>query len=261
MAILNSLYNNKRDSVYCNINQICYMLTGSFENKRSIVDGVRKGINSLIESDTILVLSSNKSDFLIGSKNIYIEDNYVVAYEREVNTVFNLSTKHNCFQICRYLLNVISTINNDKKYWFAKIEDLCCMSFIAEQTLITYNTILEKSEILYIHRYKECVKDLDTSLIRRISNTYGRYEDKEKVIIGATEYFNTILGVCGHNKKYENVSGRSIKAKYNHYISGLEKGKVYDYEYIIALTEECILYNEKYKNIPDVALIDLATIA
>ena len=67
MAILNGLYSNKNENLYVSINLLGYAITGRFLNiknqkDRTIITGIKEGLNSLIDREIIEVIDCNNNE-------------------------------------------------------------------------------------------------------------------------------------------------------------------------------------------------------
>ena len=253
MMLLNSLARDN-SNIYFNNNQLYYLLCGELnkDTKDIILKRINNEIKQLIKQKKIDLIDSRVKEYIISSKNILnSSDNFVVIYENELHKIFNVSSKVNCFELFRYFLNIVSTINQDTKCWGTNIDTLAKKSFIHINTALAYNKILEDNKLIYIHRYKNFVYNSNYNTIQNINNTYGRYTDKKFIIQGGVENVNRILGGCGYEEKIKNSSfqGRSISAKYNHFVTGLATGKEYSKEYIEELYALCLEYNQYYEGI------------
>ena len=108
-----------------------------------------------------------------------------------------------------------------------------------KETINSYLEQLENMQLIYVYRHKKRRTD---GTYHKINNSYGRYADKDKIIVEAQGYADTIE--C--EDILENLDRRSIKLRYNAYCSGARKYQN-DSAAIVDLYKECLLYNKSLK--------------
>ena len=223
---------------YISFNMIYYVLCGKFKNQkpnRYFMDKIKIGLSELINigvvsyvdvvsvSEFVLDLSRLELDTKNAAKT---EDYFVIVQDTEIHTIMNSNYKQK-FKLCRYFVFLVGTFNSKSQLNFTSLEYLVSRIKISEQTIIEYNRILEEKKLIYIYRANMCIRNSSTGEISKITNTYGRYTDKDKVIQAGESHANT-YGYDPNEKKTRLRSGkenRSASAKYYAFC----KGKEYDY--------------------------------
>ena len=87
LAILNGMYSNKHDYLKTAINIIGHTLTGRFlktsnRRDRTIIDGIKAGIESLAERKIITILEQDTDTYVISNKGLEVDtekDKFVVV--------------------------------------------------------------------------------------------------------------------------------------------------------------------------------------
>lgn len=250
-----------------NVTSIMYFLNGISDNKRYI-GNLTSAIEHLSSCGVLDIIHSTGNDknatFFCTTKGVYVSDElFVRITTNELKTTLNLGGT----DLLRYFLLVISTLNNDKssinyKCGFYSIDMLTELTGYSKRTILNYNKKLEDGELLYIHRFKKAIYNQYSESLTNSSNTYGRLEDKNKVIICANEYIKLKYGACGLNdtSKFDVVVSRSVSSRYNYFLRGIADGKMYDIEYLKSLKNDCELYNAKYKKSASAKLKDISII-
>jgi hypothetical protein len=233
---LKSIYQSSRNKQYITYNMILYELVGNFSFKRSLYKKVKSAFESLVNKNLILIDNKvSASEFIVNLSGLYFTSDfttgkgkyYTIVYSDEVQAILNLDNKIDKLKLLRYFVVCMRTINKTKGIYkdtftaktdyvgFMSQEYLCQKSRIDGNTLLNYNKILVSNKLLYVYKHTELKRDINTGQFKSFSNHYGRYEDKEDIIVFAKNYEKT----CGITEKIvqsekANVK-RSISAKYN----------------------------------------------
>lgn len=236
--LLNKLYINDSNYISFDIYNLYYSLLYNydFDKNRRVLSNIQNSISNLAKLGLINIIDNKSNCYVVDSCNLFIDtkkDNYITITDGELHSIFNCKE----YKLFRYFLNIISTINNKTKVGFTAIDKLADISFITKPTAIKYNSLLEDMKLIYIAR-SDLIQEYDGS-IKRSSNTYGRYIDKDKVIKNFVKYNNAVASYNDEGKYIDNVAinRRSIKAKYNHFVNGKFKGNVDE------LHDDCVRYN------------------
>ena len=77
MAILNGLYSNKNENLYISTSLLGYAITGRFLNvknqkDRTIITGIKDGIDSLIKKEIIEIIDCDKDNYILSSKGLTV---------------------------------------------------------------------------------------------------------------------------------------------------------------------------------------------
>lgn len=242
MAILNGLYSNKNENLYVSINLLGYAITGRFLNiknqkDRTIITGIKEGLNSLIDREIIEVIDCNNNDYILSSKGLTVnteKEKFVVVEQWEMNRIFEMGNKP--FAIFDFFATIVGTINNVTKEWHMSQDGMVEIFGGSKRTVNDYLQQLEEMKLLYVYRPKKRRSD---GTFQNVNNSYGRYADKDKVISSALEYIGTI--------EYEDINSkidrRAIKLRYNAFCNGAKKYKNNPY-LVESLIKECIEYNK-----------------
>ena len=242
MAILNGLYSNKNENLYVSINLLGYAITGRFLNiknqkDRTIITGIKEGLNSLIDREIIEVIDCNNNDYILSSKGLTVnteKEKFVVVEQWEMNRIFEMGNKP--FAIFDFFATIVGTINNTTKEWHMSQDTMVEVFGSSKRTINDYLQQLEKMQLLYVFRPKKRRTD---GTFQNVNNSYGRYADKEKVMISAMAYVETIE--C--EDTYSKIDRRAIKLRYNAYCNGAKKYRN-NPDLVESLIQECIEYNK-----------------
>ena len=224
MAILNGLYSNKNENLYVSINLLGHAITGRFLNvknqkDRTIITGIKEGLNSLIDREIIEVIDCNNNDYILSSKGLTVnteKEKFVVVEQWEMHRIFEMGNKP--FGIFDFFATIVGTINNTTKEWHMSQDTMVEVFGSSKRTINDYLQQLEEMQLLYVFRPKKRRTD---GTFQNINNSYGRYADKEKVMISAMAYVETIE--C--EDTYSKIDRRAIKLRYNAYCNGAKKYK------------------------------------
>lgn len=258
MAALNGLYSSKHEKLGTSIPIIGSFMTGhlltlSVRNERTIMETIRKALETLSQKGYIEITQHAGDDYILSDKGLMVNpetENFTMIEHWEMQKIFQEAKRP--FELFRFYVNIIGTINNDTKEWHMS-QDKMAELFGGSKTTISKNLErLEEMELLYIYRPKRRRTD---GTFHRVNNSYGRYRDKEKVVAAAKRYLNTV------ETQYisETVDRRAIKLRYNAYRDGSRK-----YEGNMELVEElyaqCQLYNKSLEYKPIEVIADEVTL-
>lgn len=242
MLILNnmqSISDNSVSYICFDINSIYYRIYNNFNFTQRDIKLIKDSINHLIKLGLINVITKHSNNYVIDSCDVFIntkqEERYISISEDEFRKIV-LSSLRFRYTLLRYYLNVISTINNKTKVGFTSIMDLARLSFIDKSTALDYNKRLEDMELLYIAR-SNTIQRYDNGTIKKLSNTYGKFIDKDKVVKNFELHNNNVASSNGYDND-NFINRRSIKTKYNHFVKGKYRGDVKE------LYNLCVLYND-----------------
>lgn len=242
MGILNGLYSNKNENLYVSISLLGYAITGRFLNvkiqkDRTIISGIKEGLNSLIDREIIEVVDCNNNDYILSSKGLSIDtdkEKFVVIEQWEMQRIFEMGNKP--FGIFDFFATIVGTINNITKEWHMSQDGMVEIFGGSKTTVNSYLRQLEEMKLLYVYRPKKRRSD---GTFQNVNNSYGRYADRDKVISSALEYIGTIECEDINSK----IDRRAIKLRYNAFCNGAKKYKNNPY-LVESLIKECIEYNK-----------------
>lgn len=234
---LRTLYNQTMEEQLIDIEQINYILADEITIKHND-KRISLIKNSLIELDklnVIKIIEVNKRKYLLDMSNLYqnikidVKKDIIDPFTGEnigekkesVNnfySVFDLSdirkvlkdngNKKSIFRYLFYILN-FKAKNKDMYYFNMEREELTHNTKFDIRTIDDYNNILVENHILYIHKYEYKY----TSTNKTVSNAYGLYEDKEKIIFECDKFIKEKLenGEIYKSKTYMNKDEENIK--------------------------------------------------
>ena len=242
MAILNGLYSNKNENLYISTSLLGHAITGRFLNiknqkDRTIITGIKEGLNSLIDRDIIEIIDCDKDNYILSSKGLTVDtekENFVVIEQWEMQRIFENGNKPFC--IFNFFVTIVGTINNITKEWHMSQDGMVEIFGGSKRTVNDYLQQLEEMKLLYVYRPKKRRSD---GTFQNVNNSYGRYADRDKVISSALEYIGTIECEDINSK----IDRRAIKLRYNAYCNGAKKYKN-NPDLVESLIKECIEYNK-----------------
>ena len=246
--ILNYLQENKHDELFVSIDNVGYCLTGKFIDSqvdKNLIKGIKKGFEGLKKEEDIIILEQNKNNYIIDGKSCYIDTkkfHFIIIQLWEIQKIFSSLGAYG-FNVLRFFVNIIGTINGNSKSWHMTQDDMVLSWGFSKNTVNEYLCKLEELKLLYTFRSKARKAD---ETFHRVGNVYGRYCDKELVIQEGIQYLST---VPNHPIKPFHFNRTSVKLKYNNFLHGSKKYK--SLEEVEKLYKECIRYNESFKDFPN----------
>lgn len=246
--ILNYLQENKHDKLFVSIDNVGYYLTGKFIDSqidKNLIKGIKKGFKGLKKEEDIIILEQNKNNYIIDGKSCYIDTkkfHFIIIQLWEIQKIFSSLGAYG-FNVLRFFVNIIGTINGNSKSWHMTQDDMVLSWGFSKNTVNEYLCKLEELKLLYTFRSKARKAD---ETFHRVGNVYGRYNDKDLVRQEGIQYLST---VPNHPIKPFHFNRTSVKLKYNNFLHGSKKYK--SLEEVERLYKECIRYNESFKDFPN----------
>lgn len=218
---------------------------------------IKNGFHELIECGDISVSQTlKKGEYVCNIRNLYFEQGseyFVVVTYDELHKIMNIQTKANKEKLFRYFVSVVGCFNHSKNVDVEYRGKVCGISLesinalIPKKTAINYNEILEINELLYVYRADDVL--FSKNGMKRIANSYSRFDDKDLCIKFVTYYQSNY----GWNRSKERRkselnkanASRSLAQKYNN----LVKGKQYDIETVSDLYQWAVEWNQTQKKI------------
>lgn len=248
MAILNGMYCNKYGHLSTSVSLIGYEMTDRFlktsnKSERTIIDGIKSSVHSLIEKGIIEVISQYNDNYIFSGKGLEVNSDkkkFVVLEQWEIKRIFEKSNKP--FNVFSFFCSLVGTINNKTKEWHISQDEMVSLWGASKRTVNDYLEQLEKMQLIYIYRHK---KRRSNGTYYKLNNSYGRYCDKDAVIAEAQKYSDTVE--C--EDLVEKLDRRAIKLRYNAYCDGAKK-YINNPAAVVALYKECVAYNKSLKYKP-----------
>lgn len=255
--ILNYLQENKHDELFVSIDNIGYYLTGRFidsQTDKNLIRSIKKGFEGLKKEEDIIILNQNRNNYIVDGKSCYIDIkkyNFIVVKIEEIQKIFSFFGAYG-FNVLRFFVNIIGTINKNSKSWHMTQDDMVLNWNFSKNTVNEYLYKLEELELLYTFRSRARRTDKP---YHRVGNVYGRYKDKNLIIKEGMEYLSTIPY---YKTKRYSIDRTSIKLRYNHFLNNSPKYD--DIKEVEKLYKDCIKYNESFKTNPnnDIDYLDLS---
>ena len=246
--ILNYLQNDKNENLFISVDAIGYFLTGKFIDSqidKNLIKGIKKGFEGLKKEEDVSILDQNRNNYIINSKSCRVDtkkNNFIIVHLWEIQKIFSSLGAYG-FNVLRFFVNIIGTINGNSKSWHMTQDDMVLSWGFSKNTVNEYLYKLEELELLYTFRSKARKAD---ETFHRVGNVYGRYCDKELVIQEGIQYLST---VPNHPIKPFHFNRTSVKLKYNNFLHGSKKYNSLDE--VEKLYKECIRYNDSFKDFPN----------
>lgn len=222
LAILNGMYSKKYNHLSTSVGLIAYEMTGRFlktsnKRERTIIDGIKSAVHSLIEKEIIEVIGQDNDNYIFSGKGLEVDSNkrkFVVLEQWEMQKIFEKSNKP--FHVFSFYCSLIGTINNQTKEWHMPQDEMTLLWGYGKETVNGYLEQLEKMQLIYVYRHK---KRRANGTYHKLNNSYGRYCDKDAVVAEALKYSDTVE--C--EDFIEKLDRRAIKLRYNAYCNDAKK--------------------------------------
>ncbi len=127
--ILNYLQNDKTDNLFISVDAIGYFLTGKFIDSqidKNLIKGIKKGFEGLKKEEDIHILEQNRNNYIIDSKSCRVDtQNYrfIIVHLWEIQKIFSSLGAYG-FNVLRFFVNIIGTINGNSKSWHMIQDDM-----------------------------------------------------------------------------------------------------------------------------------------
>ena len=248
MAILNGMYCKKYGHLSTSISLIGYEMTGKFlktsnKRERTIIDGIKDAIKTLIDKGIIETIDKNNDNYIFSGKGLEVyssKNKFVVLDQWEMQRIFESANKP--FNVFSFFCSLIGTVNNQTKEWHMSQDEMISLWGYGKETVNDYLEQLENMQLIYVYRHK---KRRANGTYQKLNNSYGRYCDKDAVIAEALKYSDTVE--C--EDFYEKLDRRSVKLRHNAYCSGAKKYRN-NFDAEVDLCRQCIAYNKSLKYKP-----------
>lgn len=247
ISVLNALYGVKNTLLIVTVEFIFYYIMerwSNYKQDKTILNGIKKGLDSLASRNIIEVLDRKKDMYVLSPKGLTVDtDNewFVVVRDWELRRIFANCNKP--FKVYELFVKLVGTINSKTKEYHMSQEQMIAYFGIvgSKTTLNDYIRQLEDLKLIYMYRPKRRRMD---GTYHNINNVYGRYEDMRDIITSAQEYIDTVDSIQYSTR----IDRRSIKTRYNNYLKG--SAKYSDFNTVKELYQDCIKYNKSLKSNP-----------
>ena len=267
---LRSIMTKDVKEYFISYNFIGYSLFGRIP-VRNELDAIKKGFKELISKEYIKVIDKySNNEFVVDLSALYYEQGqgyFSNLTDVEMQKILNLNCKQDKYKLLRYFTCQVGTFNQSLELPYkGKVGGMGLDSFVdllgySKVSIITYNEILAKAHILFVHTHGDFYQSFDwkgQSKVREIPNTYSRFEDR----FIALEYIRKFQGWKLQNadtftKNAEANWRRAMAQKLRYFINGKE----YDIDtirelYIYADTKNLFMktdyeFNIKQGNTPN----------
>lgn len=264
---LRQLFRQGVSQYYVSVGLLSYILSGVNVATRGTTTYIIQGLEDLEKNKEIYKVSfekirkhnnSRKYESVYDLKKLHFnakEDKiyYTVIDSDTIMQLVNDPSKSK-LQLLRfycYLMTTIMKTGEKKDVGFKSYQDMANEFSITRQTVSNYMDKLEELKIIYIYRSNDSIIYNDGK-IREISNVYGEYKNKKKIIACGVQHEreygrNNIENVKRVNKSNAKAT-RSASAKYNVILGDLaEGGKIrYDYDECKDIYKTLLEFNKRY---------------
>lgn len=184
---------------YMNVNLLAFLLTRRLPVETNLSKNLVDGINGLKSKGLISNYDVGEKNGWIIDASIYIDtfkscndSFYTVIDKDDICKILNSNKTYyvksiSIVRFYAYLLTTISKTGNKKGVGFLNSDDISAQTNLHKNTVLSYMKVLEELRIIYIYRPSDYIL-LQSGDIVEIGNTYGRYQDKDKVIAIGSEY-------------------------------------------------------------------------
>lgn len=255
------IYMKSKKLYHVNGSSIYYSLSGNICISQYIINEFNNGIVGLNSKDILIITqNNNNTDFEVDLSKFNIsntkENYYTIVSVDEILKIINSGEKYR-FKILRYFLYLVSTFMcSSKDKYVPPISHrsgnqmIIDLGFKNVKTAYRYNEILQNLGLIYVYKagdFLEVTDKNDIRSIKSISNTYGRYKDKDIII---QEGKNYVEGYGVKTKELAEIkkskSTRSASQKFNLWCNGK---KEYSYDELKKIYTTLVEHNKKYDGI------------
>ena len=248
------IYNVNQKLRYVTADLLCSELCGNGSYTKYFKQDIAQAILYLDQMGFVKInerLGKNKYILDLQSLRVEQDEYFVKLTQQEVQRIYNLEVK-NKHALMRYYATMIGSINYNSYMevdgqtksnfvGFVSIDYLAQLSCTSKSSALRYNEILEKNDLIYIHRAK--FYDENNGQIQLQTNHYGRRADAKFIYHYAQNY-------ALHQKNKVKVKSdanlkRSMMQKYNALLRGVE----YPYSDILQIQGFIQNHNENQRKI------------
>ena len=173
---------NSPDAKEIKLNDVLSVLNNGKELPRNnLRRDLSRSFRSLMSKDIFKVVNKIGKRYYIERESILINSNklYVSIKKDEFKNIFSTNLTSNLVKMYGYYIKLLSTFDIDSKVGFYSLDTLSEKFSISKGTLVTYNSELEKRNLISIHRRKTF--DESTGKFKSFNNVYFKPCDKEHI--------------------------------------------------------------------------------
>ena len=173
---------NSPDAKEIKLNDVLSVLNNGKELPRNnLRRDLSRSFRSLMSKNIFKVVNKVGKRYYIERESILINSNklYVSIKKDEFKNIFSTNLTSNLVKMYGYYIKLLSTFDIDSKVGFYSLDTLSEKFGISKGTLVTYNSELEKRNLISIHRRKTF--DELTGKFKSFNNVYFKPCDKEHI--------------------------------------------------------------------------------
>lgn len=261
-AIKTLLHNDEQKEICTNADILSYQLIKNIQPPRRFLERIKTGYEELLEQGIINKVGTNSKYDVLDCSNLFITEGTdyftIITYE-EVLRIFQIKNVNNLI-LLKYFIFLIGTISSTIDVYLDPIQHKCRvvgnltidyisqLSGIGTTSIIEYNKILEKENLIYVYRQYDFIINEENGEITTLPNVYGRSADKVYIDTYAT-----------NQKKYKNsykyvennVKGVNERRRLAQMYNQLRKGNdsKYSPETIQQIYNYVLQENQKYQKV------------
>lgn len=206
-------------------------------------------------------MRQGKDSFIIETNSLVVDkskEKYTYLFQTDIDKIMksSMSTK---LQLFRYYVFLMDSINTKTTVFLVDgksknnvighqtQESLSAISGLSTRTIIRYNELLEKLNVIYVCRSDDFKLD-EKGLVSQFPNVYGRYVNMEYILKYAKDY-KEFKGSYKQVQKRKNKTNdnRRLAQEYN----WLCKGSNYEDDEIVRIYAYIVQNNKKYEALYD----------
>lgn len=164
------------------LNDILSVLNNGKELPRNnLRRDLSKSFNTLLSKNILNVVNKSGRKFYIDRSSILINCNslFVSIKQQEFKDIFSTNLTSGLVKIYGYYIKLLSTFDIHSKVGFYSLDKLSEKFYISKDSLMRYNSELEKRNLISIHRRKTF--DELTGKFKSFNNVYFKPCDKEHI--------------------------------------------------------------------------------
>lgn len=261
-AIKTLLYNDEQKEICTNADILSYQLIKNTQPPRRFLERIKTGYEELLEQGIINKVGINSKYDVLDCTNLFITEDTdyftIVTYD-EILRIFQVDNVNNLI-LLKYFIFLIGTISSTIDVYLDPIQHKCRvvgnltidyiskLAGIGTTSIIEYNKILEKENLLYVYRQRDFIINEDNGEITTLPNVYGRPVDKVYInayAVNQKKYKNSYKYV------ENNIKGANERRRLAQMYNQLRKGNdsKYSPETIQQIYGYVLQENQKYQNV------------